>query len=317
LIKFQEVASPLFRVRAEADTSEESNFKRFGQSRVQISQRKLMIQIRLRPLCRGEFDRSTYKPGVISLSRLLWGSVGAGGSLLCIALFSGACDVGVLYPPLAATCFINATCVYLRVARPKQIIVGHFVSAVAGVLAVLIVTALVSKPILLVPLKLGLAVTLAAVFMQVFDADHPPAAATAAIPAVLPLPVSSLLLPLHMAWGAVIAVLYSMAWSSPWFHYPPPEDTSSPLYLGMYMEKSEALGLGFCTLAFILMALKPLSLRSYHVGLGTMLLGLVVLMMQHFFAAELIMQDSPTLKEGEAPATDDARVVRRIDSFRK
>jgi len=232
--------------------------------------------------------------------------VAAGGSLLCIALLSGACQVGVLYPPLAATCFINAACVYLRVARPKQIIVGHFVSAVGGLLAALLVTTLVSKPALLLPLKLGLAVAFAAVFMQVFDADHPPAAATAAIPAILPLPADPLLLPLHMAWGSVIAVLFSMAWSRPWFDYPPSENTSSSLCLGMHMERSETLGVGLCALAFVLMALKPFSLWAYNAGLATMLFGVIVLMVQHFLEVELVVQDSPTLKEGQVTVTDDA-----------
>ncbi len=266
-----------------------------------------MMQIRLRPPCRREFDRSVYRPGVISLSRLLWGSVGAGGALLCMALLSEACGVGVLYPPLAATCFINATCVYLRVARPKQIIVGHFVSTVGGLLAVLVVTNLVHEPSLLVPLKLGLAVTFAAVFMQIFDADHPPAAATAAIPALLPLPADTLLMPLHMAWGAVIAVIFSMAWSRPWFAYPPPENASSPVCLGMHMEKSEVLGVGVCVCAFVLMALKPLSLWAYRAGLATMLLGVIVLMVRHFFALDLIMHDSPTLEESRVPLMDDLR----------
>ena len=264
-----------------------------------------MIQIRLRPPCRGEFHRSVYRPGVVSLTRLLWGSVAAGSSLLCIALLSGACQVGVLYPPLAATCFINATCVYLRVARPKQVIVGHFVSAAGGLLAVMIVTSLVSKHALLIPLKLGVAVTLAAVFMQIFDADHPPAAATAAIPAILPLPAHPMLLPVHMAWGAVIAVLFSMAWSRPWFDYPPPEDTSSPLCLGMHMERSEAVGVGLCALAFVAMALKPLSLWSYYIGMVIMLFGVIILMVQHFLAVELVLRDSPSLSQARVLVTED------------
>ena len=259
-----------------------------------------MIQIRLRPPCRREFQRNVYRPGVISLTRLLWGSIAAGGSLLCIALLSEACHVGVLYPPLAATCFINATCVYLRVARPKQIIVGHFVSTVGGLLAVMLVTAMVHEPALLIPLKLGLAVTFAAIFMQVFDADHPPAAATAAIPAILPLPSDALVLPLHMAWGAVIAVLFSMAWSRPWFNYPPAENTSGPLCLGMHMERWETLGVGICTLAFVLMGLRPLSLWSYYGGLMIMLLGVILLMVQHFQAVEIIVQDPPAPKDGSA-----------------
>ena len=264
-----------------------------------------MIQLRLRPPSRREFDSTVYRPGVISLTRLLWGSLGAGGALLCIALLSDACRIGVLYPPLAATCFIGATCVHLRVARPKQVIVGHFVSTVGGLLAVLVVTALISKPVLLVPLKLGLAVTLAAVFMQIFDADHPPAAATAAIPAVLPLTEDPLVLPLHMAWGSVIAVLFAIAWNRPWFDFPPPESPSSPQCLGMHMKRSEALGVGLCTVAMALMALKPFAIGLYHAGLAIMLLGVVLLMVEHFFAIDVVVQDSRRLKDERTPGAED------------
>ena len=266
-----------------------------------------MIQIRLRPPSRREFHSSVYRPGVISLTRLLWGSVGGGASLLCIALLSEACRVGVLYPPLAATCFIGATCVHLRVARPKQVIVGHFVSTVGGLLAVYVVTGLVSTPSLLIPIKLGLAVCFAALFMQVFDADHPPAAATAAIPAVLPLPEDPLVLPLHMAWGGVIAVLFAMAWNRPWFNFPPPESSSSPQCLGMHMKRPEALGVGVCSAALVLMALKPFSLGLYHAGMVIMCVGVIVLMVQHFFAVDLVLHDPPHLKEGPIAGSDDVR----------
>jgi hypothetical protein len=252
-----------------------------------------MIQLRLRPPCSREFCKDVYRPGIISLARLLWGSLGAGLFLCGIALLSDACGVGLLYPPLAATCFINATCVYLRVARPKQVIVGHFVSTVGGLLAVQLVTATVSSPSLLIPLKLGSAVCLAAVFMQLFDADHPPAAATAAIPAILPLPTDPLLLPLHMSWGAVLVVVFSLFWNRIWFDFPAPEDQSSPRSLGLAMGRAEAWGLVLCILATVLMGLKPLALRSYHVGLGVMGLGLTVLMLHHFFDLALVLRDPP------------------------
>ncbi len=250
-----------------------------------------MIQIRLRPPRRREFQKDVYRPGVISLSRLTWGSLGAGLFLCAIALFSEACRIGVLYPPLAATCFINATCVYLRVARPKQVIVGHFVSTVGGLVAVLLITRWVSDPALLVPLKLGLAVALAAVLMQIFDADHPPAAATAAIPAILPLPAEPLLLPLHMAWGAVLAVIFSLVWNRVWLDFPAPDSEPGPACLGLAMGRPEAAGLGLCALALVLMALKPLAHTAYQAGLGVMLMGLAVLMLEHFFAAVLVTRE--------------------------
>lgn len=254
-----------------------------------------MIQIRLHAPCRREFEKDVYRPGVISLTRIVWGSLGGGLSLAVIALLSRLCGVGVLYPPLAATCFITAACVYLRVARPRQVIVGHLVSSVAGLLTVAGGDALAQAlPVAaILPLKLGLAVGLAAAFMQVFDADHPPAAATAAIPVLLPLPVEPLLLPLHMAWGAVIAVLCALAWNRVWFSYPPPEAEGCPLCLGLHQGRMEALGLGLCLLAAVLMGLRALSVPCYQAGLWIMLLGWLVLMLQPFLEVSLVSGSVP------------------------
>lgn len=254
-----------------------------------------MIHVRLCAPRRREFEKDVYRPGVISLSRLTWGSLGGGLTLGVIALLSQACDVGVLYPPLAATCFINATCVYLRVARPRQVIVGHLVSTVAGLLAVFWVDALMRwlPAGSGLPLKLGGAVALAAVFMQVFDADHPPAAATAAIPAILPLPADTWVLPLHMAWGAVIAVLCALAWNRVWFAYPAPECEDAPMCLGLHQGRLEILGLATCVLGAALMALRPLSEGAYEGGLWSMLAGGLVLMLQHFTDIRCIFRDEP------------------------
>jgi len=249
-----------------------------------------MIQIRLLAPCRREFEKDVYRPGVISLSRLIWGSLGGGLALAAITLCSLGSGVSVLYPPLAATCFINAACVYLRVARPRQVIVGHLVSSVAGLLAIPLGNALAGglPDGAYLPLKLGLAVALAALFMQLFDADHPPAAATAAIPALLPLPMESLLLPLHMAWGSVIAVLAALAWNRIWFDYPAPEGEGCPMCAGLHQNRMETLGFGLCVLAAGLMSLRPLWLALYQTGLWVMLAGGLVLMLQHFAEARLV-----------------------------
>jgi hypothetical protein len=251
-----------------------------------------MIQFRLRPPCSREFFKDVYRPGIISLARLLWGSLGTGLFLCGVALFSEACGVGLLYPPLAATCFINSTCIYLRVARPKQVIVGHFVSTLGGLLAVQAVPVIVNSASLLIPLKLGGAVCLAAVFMQIFDADHPPAAATAAIPAILPIPADPLLLPLHMSWGAVLIVVFSLFWNRIWIDFPAPEDPSCPRSLGLAMSRAEAWGLIICILATVLMGLKSMALPFYHAGLGVMGLGLTVLMLHHFFDLAIVLGDT-------------------------
>lgn len=249
-----------------------------------------MIQIRLRAPCQREFQRDVYRPGVISLSRLIWGSIGGGLGMGAIVLLSRACGVGVLYPPLAATCFITAACAYLRVARPRQIIVSHLVSSAAGLLAILAGDILVGRmpADLTLTLKLGIAVALAAAFMQIFDADHPPAAATAAIPVILPLPVEPMLLPLHMAWGAVVAVLAALAWNRIWFDYPAPEDEGCPTCLGFHQTRLETLGLGLSVLGAAFMCLRPLSRLLYEAGLCAISLGGLVLMLQHFSAGILV-----------------------------
>lgn len=256
-----------------------------------------MIQIRLFAPCRREFQPDVYRPGVISLTRILWGALGGALAMAAIALASVASGVGVLYPPLAATCFIGASCPHLRVARPRQVIAGHLAASVAGLAAIALGDALVAPgQALALPLKLGLAVGLATILMQVFDADHPPAAATAAIPVLLPLPVEPLLLPLHMAWGSVLASLAALAWNRLWFDFPPPEAEGCPPCLGLRQGRLEALGVCLCALGALCMALRPLSRTLYLCGLGVMAVGGLVLLLQHFASARLVQGEAPNQK---------------------
>lgn len=264
-----------------------------------------MIEIRLVLPNRREFRRDLYRPGVISLSRILWGSTGAGLFMALIALVRDATGVGVLYPPLAATCFIGATCTYLRVARPKSVIVGHFISTVGGLLGVAAGEAMFGGTSLAIPVKLGLAVSLSAVLMQILDADHPPAAATAAIPAILPLPASTLLLPLHMAWGAVLAVLFTVIWNRVWFECPAPDEGCERSWFNLRMDKPDIAGVGICLLATLCMCAKPWSMTTYLAGLWIMAAGLAILSLHHFFGARVLVtevKDTCTLTT--TPTTD-------------
>lgn len=250
-----------------------------------------MIEIRLVLPNRREFRRDLYRPGVISLSRILWGSTGAGLFLALIALVCDATGVSVLYPPLAATCFIGATCTYLRVARPKSVIVGHFISAVGGLLGVAAGNAMFGGTSLAIPVKLGLAVFFSAVFMQILDADHPPAAATAAIPAILPLPVSASILPLHMAWGAVLAVVFTIIWNRVWFECPAPDEGCPRSWLNLSMDKPDIAGTGICVLAALLMCAKPWNASVYIAGLWVMSAGLAIMSLHHFFGARVLIAE--------------------------
>jgi len=259
-----------------------------------------MIEIRLVLPNRREFRKDLYRPGVISLSRILWGSTGAGLFLALIAMVSHATGVGVLYPPLAATCFIGATCTYLRVARPKSVIVGHFISAVGGLLGVAAGEAMFGGTNLAIPVKLGLAVFLSAVLMQILDADHPPAAATAAIPAILPLPAPTLLLPLHMAWGALLAVVFTVIWNRVWFECPAPDEGCERTWFNLTMAKPDIAGVGICILATLFMCARPWSTAVYNAGLWIMTAGLAVLSLHHFFGARVLVTE---VKNSCTPAT--------------
>lgn len=252
-----------------------------------------MTRFRFAPFRRREFEKDLYRPGVISLTRIIWGSVGSGLLLFIITVFAQLTSIWVLYPPLAATCFISTTCVYLRVARPKSVIVGHFVSTIGGLLGVSLGVFLFADSDFLVPAKLCFAVLLAAVFMQITDSDHPPAAATAAIPAILPLPAPALLLPLHMAWGAVIAVIFAAAWNRVWFECPVADEETCRSWFGLHMDKPDIIGTMFCIFAFFLMCAKPWQFWLYKIGLAIMLLGLLILSFHHLFALLIVRQERP------------------------
>jgi len=234
-------------------------------------------------LCRREFDPGVYRPGVISLARVAWGSLGGGLLLALVAVMSQATGIAVLYPPLAATCFINTTCVYLRVARPKPVIVGHFVSSLCGLAGVETGRFLAGGTALAVPLALGSAVLYAAVSMQLCDADHPPAAATAAIPAILPLPMPEALFPFYMAWGATITVVFAIAWNRVWFEFPTRDDEHCVRNAGLYLPRPQVAGLALCVAGLVLMSCKPFSPAVYGAGLWGMGLGGLVLGTHHFW----------------------------------
>ena len=247
-----------------------------------------MVQIRVTRFCRRGFERDVYRPGVVSMTRIVWGSLGAGLLLFVVAGLSQGLHVAVLLPPLAASCFIGGNTIYLRVARPKQVIVGHFVSAVGGVLGVWVGEAIAGGGNLAAATKLGVAVLFAAALMQACDADHPPAAATAAIPAILPMPVAWWLLPAHMAWGAVLVVVGSALWNRIWTECPAPEPETPRAWLGLNMEKSDIAGTAVCCLGFLLMCFSRLSEPVYLAGVVVITAGTVFLAFDHLPRAQWI-----------------------------
>ena len=243
------------------------------------------MQIRVTPICRREFARDVYRPGVISLTRIVWGSLGGCIMIAVIGIMSKVAEIAVLFPPLAATCFINSSCVYLRVARPKPVIVGHFVSSIGGLAGVWTGEFLAGGTDFVIPLKLGLTLLYAALLMQLFDADHPPAAATAVIPAILPLPMPAQLFPVYMAWGATIIVIFALVWNRVWFEFPSKDDDHCVKYAGLYMEKPQVWGTAICMISMVLMSCKHVASALYSIGIWGMILGALLLGIHHFVDA--------------------------------
>lgn len=249
-------------------------------------QKKLnSVQLRLKPLCRREFERDVYRPGVISLSRIIWGSLGASIALAIIAILSEVTGIAVLIPPLAATCFISSNCVYLRVARPKPVIIGHFVSSLGGLAGIWTGDLLAGGADYVIPLQLCLALLYASLLMQIFDADHPPAAATAVIPVILPLSMPAYLFPVYMAWGATVIVLFSFIWNRVWFEFPAKDSDHCVKYVGLYMEKSQIWGTALCIVSVALMSCKQVVFALYSIGLWGMILGVLLLGAHHLVDA--------------------------------
>lgn len=230
------------------------------------------------------FCKERYRPGVISPARILWGSAGAGLVICLLAMLSSLSSMAVFLPPLAATCFITASCAYLRVARPKPVIVGHCVSAFAGLVAIWAGALLPVPGAFVTPLQLGLAVALASAAMQILDADHPPAAATAVFPILAPEAAAAGFLPLTMAWGATMAVCLSMLWNRMRFEFPAPEEDCEARYAGLFLPRAQFWGFGSCFVGALLLLFQSLSGGLYFAGALCMAAGVALLGTHHLWS---------------------------------
>ena len=133
--------------------------------------------------------------------------------LAALQAWSRAADMAILIAPLAATCYILAFCPHLPTARPRAVILGHFAAAFCGLAADWLGTFPPLDGQIALTVKLGLALFLSSAAMRLLTAEHPPAAATAVFPIILPLPMEAWLLPWHMAGGAAVTVLISLVWA--------------------------------------------------------------------------------------------------------
>jgi len=97
------------------------------------------------------------------------------------------------------------------------------------------------------------------------------------------------MLPLHMAWGAVLAVVFTVVWNRVWFECPAPDEGCPRSWLNLGMDKPDIAGTGICVLASLLMCAKPWSEGVYTAGLWVMSAGLAVMSLHHFFGARVLV----------------------------
>ena len=186
-----------------------------------------MVSVRKKLFDKEGFAPAIYAPGVISGNRAVWGSIGAGIAMMLVtaaAFLSGHAIIFV--PPLAASAFIAFAVPRVRLARPKNIIGGHFIAAVAGNIALAL---FLSLNISLGPagpvswsrvFAVGIACVLGAAFMILSDMDHPPALATATVVAVS-YTAPNWWVPATFGAGAAIIVFWSIIWNRIFFDFPP------------------------------------------------------------------------------------------------
>jgi hypothetical protein len=260
-----------------------------------------MIEIRLVPPNRREFRPDVYRPGIISLSRIVWGSVGGGLSWPHRPGRHGT-GVGVLYPPLAATCFIGATCSYLRVARPQSVIVGHFIATVGGLLGV-------HAGELLAGVHRSARPREARPGRAPRDRTH----ANCSTPTIRPRPPRRPFRPPPAArarhdpapahgLGRRPGRTPGRVWNRFWFECPPPEEGCGRSWFNLGMERADIFGAGNCAAAALLMCAGrgagPPTNRGYgscwragrHVP-------------DHFFGAKVLVGEAATCCTLAKPAT--------------
>jgi CBS-domain-containing membrane protein len=126
------------------------------------------------------------------------------GAFLCISLlsylhFSEYGDIWLI-PPFGASMVLVMAVHDSPLAEPKNIFLGHTLSALSGV----IIYALMGSSFI----SLGIAVGLAVFVMATFDSIHPPAGANPIIAILGAKGLSFVLMP--VALGAVVIILFAL-----------------------------------------------------------------------------------------------------------
>ncbi len=131
-------------------------------------------------------------------------SLGAFLCIFCLAYLSSLdTSVMLLIPPFGASMVLVMGVHESPLAQPKNIILGHILSALSGV----VIFALIGSS----PLSLGIAVALSVFVMASFNIIHPPAGANPIIAILGGKGIGFVLIP--VAIGAIFIVLFAIVYN--------------------------------------------------------------------------------------------------------
>jgi CBS-domain-containing membrane protein len=141
---------------------------------------------------------------ILNKKTILDNFLSAFGAFLCISLlsflhFSEYGDIWLI-PPFGASMVLVMAVHNSPLAEPKNIFLGHTLSALSGV----VIFALMGSSFI----SLGIAVGLAVFVMATFDSIHPPAGANPIIAILGGKGLSFVLMP--VALGAVVIILFAL-----------------------------------------------------------------------------------------------------------
>lgn len=121
----------------------------------------------------------------------VWASAASLGLMLLVGLIGFIAAQPLLFPSLAPTAYLQSKYPRASQSRLYNVIVGHLVGLVAGLLAVVILGAALAPPLpstqVVTPVRIvaaALAVASTVLIASLLHASHPPAASTAALVAL-------------------------------------------------------------------------------------------------------------------------------------
>lgn len=158
------------------------------------------------------FKGSGQAPPRAPVRDILWAGTGGAMAIALVAMLSLGADIPALMAPLGASCFLAFAVPESPFAQPRNIIGGHLVSTLVGLL---VLTTLGAEW-----WTMGLAVGLAIMAMQLTRTGHPPAGADPLV--VLLMHPGWIFLVTPVLIGAVIVSTTAVLFNNlrPGMHYP-------------------------------------------------------------------------------------------------